>query len=651
MLNDYLAPRPVTTATAPARRVSFQVLGRLAISVDGRPVPPPRAPVLQGLLGVLVLARDEPLTATRLAELLWADQAEAASRESVHVGVSRLRKWLTQVPCGELLALDHANGYRLSLRDGGARRLDVCRFFSLVERARSLDGDPDRRLAVLDTALRLRQGPVLDGVQRLNRYDALPRSVEAAVREAALELADAALHGGVPRVALEAVNSLAGELPYDEPLHAALINLHAADGRLVDALNTYQRLNVRIREDLGVDPGEQVQEAGLRLLARDRPPDAGPPSPRAAAARPVPDVPVPAQLPAGVPDFTGRAGETATLTEALLGPEQGRPPGAPAAVMVAGMGGTGKTALAVHVAHLLPSAFPGGSLFADLRGASGRPAEPAAVLGRFLRALGVPRPEVPASLEERTALYRSRLAGRSTLVVLDDAADEEQVRPLLPGEPDSRVLITGRRRLAGLEGVTLMNLDVLPAGQAVELLTRVVGTERIAAEPGRAAEVARLCDHLPMAVRIAGARLAGRPHWTLTYLANVLGDERRRLDELTVGDLAVRADIESSYLPLPGEARRAFRAIGLLRARDFTSGTVATLLDMSRVEAQRHLESLIDAQLVAVVGVDGAGLFRYRVHDLVRLYALDRAENEDPPRERRAALRRAMATAKSNLPE
>ncbi|TDD73819.1 AfsR family transcriptional regulator, partial [Actinomadura darangshiensis] len=351
--------------------------------------------------------------------------------------------------------------------------------------------------------------------------------------------------------------------------------------------------------------------------------------------------PVPAQLPRAIPDFTGRADEAALIATSLANPPGGQPR-TMTVTTVAGMGGVGKSTLAVHAAHLLTDAFPGGQLYAELHGDTDTPAEPAEVLDRFLRALGVSGSGVPAGLAERMSLFRSRLAGRKVLIVLDGAVGEEQVRPLLPGTPDAAVLVTSRNRLTGLEGATLLDLEVLSPPEAVELLARVIGPQRVAAEPADAVEIARLCGHVPLAMRIAVGRLVGRSYWTLAHLAELLRDERGRLDELIVGDLAVRASFRLSYRPLPAATRRAFRLIGLLDAPDFALWTVAALLGVPVNEARPHLETLIDAQLVNVVGPDGTGELRYRTHELIRLYARECAEAEDAPRQRTAALGRAL---------
>lgn len=607
------------------------MLGRLSVSAGGTDVPPPRSHVLQGLLGALLLAQGEPLRTERLTRLVWADRAEMTSRESVHVGISRLRKWLRQLGGGP--SIDYEDGYRLAVPGDD---LDLHRFRALIERARAVE-DPDPRAAVLVSALRLRRGPVLTGMEYLDRADVLLRSVEQHVREAVMDLATAAQHVDDPEPAIAAVRALAGDLPFDEPLHAALIDLLAAGGQPAEALNVYRRLGERLADELGVEPSSQVQDAYLRVLDRDRP-FAAPPEPDNASRA---AVPVPAQLPPGIPDFTGRSDEAALIAESLTRPANGRARTV-AVTTIAGMGGIGKTALAVHVAHLLTDAFPDGQLYANLNGDADTRPEPAEVLDRFLRALGVSGSGVPPTPAERAALFRSRVAGRRVLLVLDGALNEEQVRPLLPGSPGTAVLVTSRNRLTGLEGATLLDLEVLSPPQAVDLLTRVIGPRRVAAEPEGAVEIVRLCGHIPLAVRIAAGRLAGRPNWTLAHLAEVLRDERGRLDELSVGDLAVRASFRMSYRPLPPATRRAFRMIGLLDAPDFTLWTVAALLGVPLNEARPHLERLIDAQLVNVAGTDATGGLRHRMHELIRLYARECAEAEDAPRQRTAALARAL---------
>jgi tetratricopeptide (TPR) repeat protein/transcriptional regulator with XRE-family HTH domain len=387
---------------------------------------------------------------------------------------------------------------------------------------------------------------------------------------------------------------------------------------------------------------ERFEDAARRLSAAGRP-----------AYQLVPRLPEPAQphqLPPDVADFVGRAELVAQLRGWLArwpdAVAAEKPNGIAVAVCaVSGKAGIGKSALAVHVAHQLAADFPDGQLYASLRGAGVagvEPLESAEILGRFLRALGVDGGAVPADMQERAVLFRSRLAGRRVLVVLDDAAGEAQVRPLLPGSPGCAVLITSRARLAGLAGARLPHLDVLDAGQAMELLARIAGPERVAAEPAAAAAITAACGRLPLAVRIAGARLAVRPHWPLDRLASLLADERGRLDALAHGDLEVRASLALSYRGLDEVQRRLFRRLGLLEAPDVAAWVAGALLDRPVAEAEALLEELVEAQLVDVATWDATRRARYRLHDLVRLFARERVQAEETLRQRQAALQRAF---------
>ncbi|MFC7382708.1 AfsR/SARP family transcriptional regulator [Sphaerisporangium rhizosphaerae] len=344
----------------------------------------------------------------------------------------------------------------------------------------------------------------------------------------------------------------------------------------------------------------------------------------------------PYQLPPVIPDFTGRTEETVLLRAALT-----RPSAMPVCVIL-GAGGTGKSTLALRVAHDVAERYPDGQLYAELRGTTELPATPEEVLGRLLRELGTPAPELPPTLEERVNRYRSLLSGRRMLVVLDDAATERQVRPLLPGSAGCAVLITSRNKLPSLAGALPTELGTLTVDAALALLSHVAGAERVTAEPGPSRMIVRQCGYLPLAIRIAGARLASRRQWSVKLMADRLADERRRLDELAVGDQEVRAGIALSYELLTGSVRRALRYLGLLGLPHFPAWVAAAATGSSLDEAERELEQLVDASLVEVEGVDAIGQVRYRLHDLIRLFARERAEAEDPPPERVGAVTRVL---------
>ncbi|WP_268966982.1 ATP-binding protein [[Actinomadura] parvosata] len=319
---------------------------------------------------------------------------------------------------------------------------------------------------------------------------------------------------------------------------------------------------------------------------------------------------VPRQLPAGLATLIGREDELAALT----GDHHAGP--APV-VAIDGMAGTGKTALAVHAGHRLAPGFPDGQLFVDLRGhAPGRrPVEPGEALARMARALGVPDADVPEHLDDRAALYRSVLAGRRVLIVLDDALDEHQIHPLLPGGPGCRVIVTGRRRLSGLGDARGLPLDVLSPAAAVALFTGVAGWDRVAGVPrDDLHEVVARCGWLPLAVRVAADRLRARPTWSVRHLLDRLAGDR--LAELAAGRHDVAAALDASYDRLPSDLRRAYRLLGSHTGAEFGPSTAADLLGTGASQAERMLEHLLDAHLLRE-----AAPGRYRFHDLVRDHA------------------------------
>jgi tetratricopeptide (TPR) repeat protein len=347
------------------------------------------------------------------------------------------------------------------------------------------------------------------------------------------------------------------------------------------------------------------------------------------------------QLPLSVADFTGRQELVRRLCSLLLDRDGSR------VVAVAGQGGVGKTTLAIRAGHEVAAQFPDGQLYVNLRGVEQERADPGAVLGDFLRDLGVEPAAVPDGLDARARLFRSRLADRRMLVIMDGARDEEQVRPLLPGDEGCAVLITSRARLAGLEGVTTVPVDVPPPGEAAELLGRLVGRERVAADPEAARAIVDACGCLPLAVRVAGARLAARPEWPLTEMARRLEDARGKLDELTAGDVSVRASLALGYAGLAGEPRRGLRMLGMLRSADFAAWSVAALLDTSVRDAFRLAERLADAHLLVPQAPDAAGQVRYRFHDLVRDFARERLREEESPDSREGARQRFLGACLS----
>ncbi|TWD74933.1 putative ATPase [Kribbella amoyensis] len=362
---------------------------------------------------------------------------------------------------------------------------------------------------------------------------------------------------------------------------------------------------------------------------------------RAVDAQPA-EVDVPRQLPPTLADFTGRRTELEAILRVLVPSD---PVTAVSLVAVTGMGGVGKTSLAIHAAHLATDAYPDGHLYVDLRGyGPGEPIQPVDALRQLLRSLGVEGAAIPERADEAAALYRSRLAGLRVLILLDNANGAAQVRPLLPGVPGSSVIMTSRRGLTALPGVRHISLTPLPELDTVELLGRIVGDARVSAENDAARSVAKLIGHLPLAVRLVGARLAARPSWPIEYMVGQLENERRRLDELGTGDSGVRANIAGSVQflaagdhQLDRRAAAMLAFLGLPEGSDLNTTTVARLVDRSELDTGELLERLVDLNLL-----ESTAPGRYRLHDLIRAYARERADEELAPQARTAALRRVL---------
>ncbi len=365
---------------------------------------------------------------------------------------------------------------------------------------------------------------------------------------------------------------------------------------------------------------------------------AGPVSTQVAAEPSAVGLAVPAQLPADVADFTGRAALLTELNRIVEESTDTVP-----VLVLSGPSGAGKSALAVHWAHTVRTRFPDGQLMVGLRGTHSDPRDPAEVLAEFLRAFGVDDTALPRDCEERARQFRSQVAGRRVLIVLDDASGAAQVRPLLPGTPGCAVVVTSRWALADLEGAYHIPVGMLSSAEAHDLLGRLVGAHRLDGEPAAAQDIVRLCGSLPLALRIVGAKLATRPQRRLGPLAARLADERRRLDELRVADLEVRSGFRLSYRGLGTELQRVLAMLGLLPAMSFASWSVAALLGVSAGEAERSLEALVDAHLVEAVGEDPADQTRYRLHDLVGLFVRERLAAEVPEAEQAAATARLLA--------
>ncbi|MEU5328912.1 AfsR/SARP family transcriptional regulator [Streptomyces parvus] len=618
-----VASRPLTVlATSPAvDGLRFSVLGHVR-AWRGDKLLSTGSPQQRALLTALLLREGRTATAGELIDAFWGEDPPSQALATIRTYASRLRKIL-----GQDTLVSESGGYAIRT-DRGALDLTLAQDLAAeAERARA-EGDLPQARTLINKVLGLWDGEALASVPG-------PYAEKQRIRleEWRLQLAEARLdldlEVGSHAEAVSELTALTAAHPLRERLRELLMVALHRSGRQAEALAVYADTRRLLAEELGVDPRPELAQLQQRILRADeelaRPADE--PAPASTPLKP-------AQLPATVPDFTGRSAFVAELGSRLATAE-----GSVMAVSaVAGIGGVGKTTLAVHVAHQARRHFPDGQLYVDLQSTGGRAAAAETVLGSFLRALGTADSAIPDTLDERAALYRSTLDGRRVLILLDNAHDAAQIRPLLPGTPGCAALVTSRVRMVDLAGAHLVDLDVMSPDESLQLLTRIVGAERVSSEREAALDVVAACGFLPLAIGIAARRLAARRTWTVSVLAAKLADERRRLDELQVGDLAVKAAFELGYGQLEPAQARAFRLLGLADGPDISLAAAAALLNLDPHTAQDLLEALADTSLV-----ESAAPGRYRYHDLVRLYARACAErDEQPPMERELALSRLL---------
>ncbi len=600
------------------------------------------------LLTVLLCHRDEAVPADRLADLLW-DDAPVSARANLQVYVHRLRHRLGP----DRIVLGPA-GYRLRV---AAAEADDTRFAHAIVAGHRQLGAGDARAAhdTLSAALDLWRG-----VPYAGHEDVEPVRVQVA-RLSELRLvaladrlrADLALgrHGA----AVGELAALVAEHPLREELRGLLMLALHRSGRSAEALQTYRDARRTAVDELGLEPGADLRDLHQTILADTDAPatpaaasgTSGAPS-GVASASSSPGVVAPSQLPAAESSFVGRDTQLHELVDRL----RDRPgPDTPAVVAISGLGGVGKSALARQAANMVADTFPDGQLYLNLQGSTpgAEPLPPRDALSRLLRSLRVPDLDIPATTDEAAALFRSVTADRHLLIVLDNAADTAQVRPLLPGRSSgSAVLITSRAVLGTLDVASHLRLDALTDTDAVALLGRLAGAGRVHAEPDAATEIAHMCDRLPLALRIAGARLLARPDWALTTLRDRLHHSTARLDELEHGDLAVRASCAVGYLALPKDTAHTFTTLGALHLPDATAPVIAALTAQPVTTTTTQLDRLVEARLLDTTAPD-----RYVLHDLLRLYAQERATETLTPAERRTARLRVvhhqLATARAAM--
>jgi DNA-binding SARP family transcriptional activator/tetratricopeptide (TPR) repeat protein len=590
--------------------VDVAVLGPVGLLV-GAVLVVPSSQAMRMLLGLLALAPGRELTDDSVAARIWGDRPRTSSRSALPVAVHRLRRWLADTAGDAVAVTRTATGYRLDLTRGDT---DLGRFERLVAEAET--AEPGERAALLERALSLWRGRPLADLPDHAVDPAAVAELEHHRRTARIRLARALLPTAADRAA-GLLTPVARENPLDEELHGVLIEALAASGDQVGALNTYERLRVRLADELGVDPSGDLQRIYLRTLHQEL-----------RSAEPDEDeAGVLAQLPSAPAGFTGRDDALRRLDKLV---HEAKADHLPMVAAVVGMAGVGKTSLALRWAHQMREEFPDGQLYLNLRGHSPgtRPVPARAALGQLLRSLGLPSTKVPADEDEAAAEFRSRAAGRRLLIVLDNARTSEQVRPLLPGSPSCCTLITSRDQLSGLvarNGARRVRLDVLPAEDAERLLARMLARmlgDRAYREPAAITELAALCGLLPLALRIAAANLDNQP---AVSVASQVG--RMRRDDL-LGALEIPGDTEArvraafdvSFDALSVAAQGLFRLLGHVPGADVTTGAAAALAGLPVSAVRGTLGELVAAHLLERHDAD-----RFGWHDLLGQYARERA--------------------------
>jgi DNA-binding SARP family transcriptional activator/tetratricopeptide (TPR) repeat protein len=608
--------------------VQFELLGPLrVIAAESAEPVLITAPLLRGLLATLLWRANQPVPLDELAEMVWDGTPPGNIAVAIRAMVMRLRRVLGGPAAARIVT--RAPGYAIEVADD---ELDATRFEELSRQAGvavQAGRWAEARLATVEALGLWRGAPLADISSQLLRDQWIPHLEQIRIQDLEWRI-EAELHEGLHEQLIAELQDLTKQHPLQERFHAQLMLALAQTGQQADALAAYQDARRVLVAELGIEPGPQLQELNGHILAGDKTLIAPQPASPAFAAAAT----IPRQLPAAVPAFIGRRGELETLASIVGNAET---EGAVVISAINGMPGIGKTALALHAAHQLAGNFPDGQLFIDLHGYTQghKPRAPGDALGWLLRALAVPPRQIPEDTEERAAVFRQRLAGTSTLLVLDNAASEAQVRPLLPGSASCLVVITSRRRLKGLDAHVLA-LDVLSQSDAAALVCTTAESERVNADDPVLAEVAELCGRLPLALRIAGRLLRHRPAWSLADLARMLRDQRHMLGVLSDGEHDLGAVLGLSYRVLPADERRLLRNLGLVPGPDFDAHAAAALTGTEPATVEPLLENLLDCNLL--IQHDPR---RYRLHDLIRQFARAMAA-DDPANARETALDRLL---------
>lgn len=607
--------------------IEFGLLGPLTVGHRGQPI------AIAGhrqrvILAMFLLEPRRVITVDRITRAIWEDRAPTTASTQIQICVSQLRKAFAGFAKADLIRT-HPYGYRIDVPE---ETIDIGRFRRLVRSGRAL-ASKDQIAAsaeTLRTALGLWRGDVASDVpSRIVQAAAFRLDEERlAVLQQWLTLE---LELGRDSEHIAELTELVTEYPLREKLHVLLALALYRVGRQAEALAACRAARQLLRTEHGIDPGLELRQLERAILTSS--PDL--------RTRIRPGAMTPRQLPAVPTDFVGRNDEVAQVCRTVAPGEPDSAQGRGRIMVISGAAGVGKTALAVQSAHQVLEHFSDGQLFARLRGSDGTPTPTEQVLKRFLCALGVPPATMADDIEDLIGHYRSQLADRRVLIVLDDLTSESQLRPLLPGGRHCALIITSRHALAGTYGGHRLTLGVLDPCASLALVTRVIGQARTQQEPEATVALTEVCGHLPLALQVAAAKVALKEHWRVAHLVSRMRDERRRLDELTLNDVGVRPSILISYRALDPLAGRLFRLLGVLGTTDFSGWVVAPLLDEDFDTAADALDRLVDARLVEVQSGSGHQT-RYRLHDLTLIFARERLAQETLPPERAAAEHRLL---------
>ncbi|MBO3742682.1 AfsR/SARP family transcriptional regulator [Actinoplanes flavus] len=611
--------------------IEFRLLGEVQLRASGRAIAP--GPLKQRtVLAALLVDAGSVVPTETLIDRVWDDSPPAEARNVLYTYLARLRRILLAASPDAPALRRKPGGY---LFDADPELVDLHVFRRLAAQAREHpDGDP-ARLELLRQAVEQWHGEPLAGLSG-EWVDRLREGIRQQIHGVLADWADAEIGAGRYATVVDRLSPVVDSHPLAEPLILRLIRGLHLDGRRTEALERYDRSRRHLADELGIDPSPETQELHQRILRGD-PQRPAPPEPPEPAEDPVA---VPGrQLPVGLDDFTGCEPEIAQVLT-TLGSRRGEDDRQ--VVVVTGPGGIGKTSFSVHLANLLRPVYPDGQI---LVGSDGRDGHTGELVDRVLRALGVADTHRLTTIEDKAARYRATIRDRRLLIIIDNAAGAAEIRPLVPGVPGTALIVSSRARLTTVPRAEHVELRLFSRDESLTLLRRIISPERVAREPEAAAELAAMCAGLPLALRIVAARLAARPHWRITRLLDRMRDERRRLDEMAVDGLAVRICVGVGYEGLPPAVRQGFRLLGFLGCATFTEWTAAALFGRSVDDAADLLEHLFDARLVEIDDCPVDSVVRYRMHELVRLYARERALAEDDQADLTAAVRRTVVAA------